>query len=168
MRFGIEDHPSPPGDCGRLSLHVIAMHRKLAETVLSIQKGIASSKRPEDRELATEYMAALAPILASAVLGNDVLADVTTIDRRFGQTRLVDVGPFRDAFDQWISFREEYRRFVLGGMTTNERLFADGKLDAFNVAQATKDVDQLERILRDVYLDEPSIQMLVAHMKKSS
>lgn len=144
------------------------MHNKLAKTILSLKKGIESSKRPDDRELAAEYLAALAPILASSLLGNDVLAEIKAMDRFFGHTWLNDVEPFRSAFEQWALFREEYRRFILGGMTTNERLFADGQLDAFDRAKATRNLEQLRQILHNVYLDEPSIRMIIESAKQNT
>ena len=142
------------------------MHRKLAQTILCLQIGIKSSNRPHDRELAAEYLAALAPVLASAVLGSDILAEIKSIDRLFGQTWLEDVEPFRESLDHWSAFREEYRRFALGGMTTNERLFADGQLDAFDRAEANRDFDQMRSILRSVYVDDPSIQMIIENVKQ--
>jgi len=36
------------------------MHRTLAETIMSFSRGIERSKRPEDRKLAADYLAALA------------------------------------------------------------------------------------------------------------
>ena len=142
------------------------MHRKLAQTILCLQNGIKTSNRPHDRELAAQYLAALAPVLASAVLGSDILAEIKAIDRLFGQTWLDDVEPFRHALDHWSAFRDEYRRFALGGMTTNDRLFSDGQLDEFDRAESTGDFDQMRRILRSIYLDDPSIQMIIENAKQ--
>jgi hypothetical protein len=144
------------------------MHRKLAQAILSLQNGIKSSSRPDDRKLAAEYMAALAPILASVVVGTDVLADIKNIDRLFGQTWLRDTEPFRHALEHWSSFREEYRRFAFGGMTTNERLFADGQLDTFERAEAIGNFEQMELILRSVYLDEPSIKTIIENAEEKT
>lgn len=129
--------------------------------ILSLQHGIELSTRPDDRKLASEYMAAMAPVLASAVLGNDLLSAIKAIDRLFGQTWITDAEPFRDAFDKWAAFKNEYRQFAFSGMTTNERLFADDTLDAFDHARETRNVAKMKQILRDVYLDEGSIQMIV-------
>jgi hypothetical protein len=62
------------------------MHRTLAETIECFHEGIARSKRPEDRALAKDYLASLAPLLARATLGTDILRDLSTIDRLFGHT----------------------------------------------------------------------------------
>ncbi|MGH8589228.1 MAG: AMP-binding protein, partial [Gammaproteobacteria bacterium] len=41
------------------------MYRILAEAIDCLSRGIRESRRPEDRKLATDYLAALAPLLAS-------------------------------------------------------------------------------------------------------
>ncbi len=38
------------------------MHRALAETIASFSRGIERSQCPEDRKLAADYLAALAPL----------------------------------------------------------------------------------------------------------
>ena len=96
------------------------MYRGLAEMILSLQRGIALSTRPEDRRLASEYLAALTPVLASAVLGIDILSAIKTIDRLFGQTWIIDLEPFCEAFDKWTAFKKEYRQSAFSGMTTNK------------------------------------------------
>lgn len=68
------------------------MYRTLAEIVEGIEPGIRESKnRPEDQKLANDYLAALAPLLASAVLGRDILRQLPVVERLLGQT------PFREA-----------------------------------------------------------------------
>ena len=66
------------------------MHRRLAETIKSFEHGIKDSRRPEDRQIARDYLAALAPVLASTVLGDDILSEIRAIDRLFGQTWITD------------------------------------------------------------------------------
>jgi len=137
------------------------MHRSLAETIESFAQGIAVSTRPDDRKLASDYLAALAALLASAVLGKDILSEIRSTDRLFGQTWINDVEPFRQAFAKWDTFKDEYRTFAFSGMTVNERLFANGTLEKFDDAKATNDAVQMERLLRDVSVDEPSIRKIV-------
>jgi hypothetical protein len=50
------------------------MHRTLAETIDGFARGIERSKRPEDRKLAADYLAALASLLARATLGETGLS----------------------------------------------------------------------------------------------
>jgi hypothetical protein len=46
-------------------------------------------------------------------------------------------------------------------MTTNERLFAAGLLDGFDRAVADRDGAQVRQILRAVFVDEPSIELIL-------
>ena len=64
------------------------MYRKLAEIILEIEKGIRESKRPDDRKLANDYLAALAPLLAAAVSGQDILRELPLFERLLGHTWL--------------------------------------------------------------------------------
>ena len=89
------------------------MHRELANTIKLLERGIERSNRPEDRKLAADYLAALAPALASAVLGDDILPRLKDIDRLFGHSWLIDPTPFEDAFNSWRKFRSEYESFSL-------------------------------------------------------
>jgi hypothetical protein len=73
------------------------MHRTLAETIQSFSRGIELSKRPEDRKLAADYLAALAPLLARATLGENILRDLGAIERLFGQTWIIESAPFDEA-----------------------------------------------------------------------
>jgi hypothetical protein len=52
------------------------MHRALAEAIASFEDGMERSNRPEDRKLAHDYLAALAPLLARAVMGIDILQEI--------------------------------------------------------------------------------------------
>jgi hypothetical protein len=137
------------------------MHRRLAETIKSFEHGIKVSRRPEDRQIARDYLAALASVLASTVLGDDILSVIRAIDRLFGQTWITDADPFQQAFANWDAFKDEYRRFVFSGMTVNERLYANGTLEAFDDAKATKDVEQMEQLLGDVHVDDTSIKKII-------
>ncbi|HEX2094167.1 MAG TPA: hypothetical protein VHG28_17320 [Longimicrobiaceae bacterium] len=137
------------------------MHRLLAEAIDSLARGIERSSRPEDRKLVGNYLAALAPVLARAVLGQDILRALPDIDRLFDQTRLVDSAPFDDAFSKWRAFKAEYSKSVLGGMTVNERLSATDQLEAFDRARAACDQDEVRRLLRDVLVDETAIERIV-------
>jgi hypothetical protein len=138
------------------------VHRTLAETIDAFARGIRASSRPEDRKLASDYLAALAPLLAATVLGRDVLAQLPQIDRLFGHTWLHDGELFRDAFAKWTTFKAEYLPFALGSMTVNERLSAMGTLESFDRALETRDADQVSELLRAVYVDEASIKQIIA------
>ncbi len=137
------------------------MHRALAETIEGFSRGIKRSNRPEDRKFATDYLAALAPLLARATLGENILNDLGTIERLFGQTRIIDSAPFEDAFEKWRTFKSEYEQWAMSGMTVNERLHAVGLLDAFERACESQERDKAREILLEVHADEPSIQKIL-------
>jgi hypothetical protein len=74
------------------------MSHDLAKVVVSFARGIHESNRPEDRELVSDYLAALAPLLGKAVIGEDIQDDLKNMNRLFGHTWVVDPQPFEDAF----------------------------------------------------------------------
>ena len=137
------------------------MYRTLAEAIESFSRGIARSKRPEDRKLAADYLAALAPLLARATLGETILRDLGTVDRLFGETWIIESEPFEEAFEKWRAFKVEYERWAMSGMTTNERLSALGLLGAFDDACRSRDTAMARALLSKTHLDEPSIQAIV-------
>ena len=47
------------------------------------------------------------------------------------------------------------------GMTVNERLFLSGQMDDFDEAVARRNVPELERILRSVYLQPDGIRAVI-------
>jgi hypothetical protein len=138
------------------------MHRTLAEAIESIALGIRESNRPEDRKLAADYLAALAPVLAAVVLGKDVLRELPAIERLFGDTRLIDDAPFQEGLAKWRQFREEYETWMLSPLTVNERLFALGTIDAFDRARAAGDKETMGRLLTEARVDTPSIRKIVS------
>ena len=140
------------------------MHRTLAEAIEAFSRGIERSQRPEDRKLATEYLAALAPLLARATIGETILVEVRQVERLFGHTWIADGAPFEEAFSKWRSFKSEYERWVVSGMTVNERLHALGLLEAFDAACASHDRAGARRLLQDAYVDEASIQTILEQM----
>ena len=137
------------------------MHHELANTIKLLERGIGQSKRPEDRKLAADYLAALAPLLAAAVLGDDILSRLNSIERLFGHSWLIDQTPFEDAFNSWRKFRDEYETFTLGGMTVNERLHALGVLDEYDRAITERDYSALENLLRQAKVDDDSIRKII-------
>jgi hypothetical protein len=138
------------------------MHRALAETIESFSRGIERSRRPEDRKLAADYLAALAPLLARATLGETILKDLQAIDRLFGHTWIIDPAPFEDAFEKWRTFKSEYERWAVSGMTVNERLHALGLLTAFEEACQSHNADKAKDLLTQAHVDEPSIRQILA------
>jgi hypothetical protein len=137
------------------------MYRTLAEMVEGIERGIRESNRPEDRKLANDYLAALAPLLASAVLGKDILRQLPVVERLLGHTWLIDDAPFREALSKWRLFREEYETFALSSMTVNERLVALGTLEAFDRAKAAHDCEEARRLLTEAKVDAASISRII-------
>ena len=135
--------------------------RLLAEAITSFADAIRVSSRPEDRTLAAEYLSALAPMLARAMLGESVLEEVREMERLLGETWLIDEAPFADALAKWGEFETLYRRSVLAGMTVNERLHASGVLEQFEEAMRFGDRGTVERLLRDTFVDEASVSRIV-------
>lgn len=133
----------------------------MAETIRRFSQGLQHSKRPEDRKLATDYLAALAPLLANATLGENILKDLGTIERLLGQTWLVDPAPFQEALEEWRTFKSEYEKWTLSGMTVNERLHALGLLEAFDRACKSQDRVKVTALLQKVHVDEPSIRQIL-------
>jgi hypothetical protein len=137
------------------------MHRSLAEVIEAFADASRSSTRPEDRKLAHDCIAALAPLLASAVLGKDLLRALPELERLFGSTRWIDTRPFEPALAKWRQFRREYEEFALSGMTVNERLAALGTLAAFDRARSCRDTAEMERLLTQAYVDTPSMRKII-------
>lgn len=137
------------------------MHRTLAEVIEGIGRGARESTRPEDRKLAADYLAALGPLLASAVLGRDILRELSAVERMFRHTRLIDDTPFREALEKWSLFRAEYETWVLSAMTVNERLHALGTLESFDQARAARDKGTVERLLKEARVDSHSIMTIL-------
>ena len=50
----------------------------------------------------------------------------------------------------------------LEAMTTNEKLFATGKQDAFDRAVIERDAAKVRAILRQVHVDEASIELTIS------
>ena len=98
---------------------------------------------------------------ASRIGLEDRKRELPAIERLFGHAWLIDDGPFRGALLKWRQFREAYETFALGGLTVNERLFALGTFDAFDRAQAARDVAEIRRLLTEAHVDEPSIQQII-------
>ncbi len=82
---------------------------KLASCILAFSRGIAASNRPEDRALAAQYLAALAPLLAKVVRKEDGGGGVEDVDRLFGHTWIIDIAPFKEAFELWTESKVEMR-----------------------------------------------------------
>lgn len=137
------------------------MYRNLAETINSFSNGLRECHRPEDRELISDYLASLAPLLARAVMGDNILQELPKVERLFGHTWIIDTEPFERAFDHWRKFKEEYAEAVLSGMTVNERLYALGLIDDFDNSCKAKDRKQIEEILHRARLDEEAINQIV-------
>jgi len=60
--------------------------------------------------LASQYLAALAPLLAKIVAKEEVSSDVEDMDRLFGQTWIVDMAPFKEAFELWKQSKIEIQK----------------------------------------------------------
>jgi hypothetical protein len=140
----------------------------LAEVVELFEAGLASCHRSEDRAVVEKYLSALAPILAGAVVGKDVLARLQQVERLFGHTWLIDQSPFESAFSKWREFRREYEQFLVRGMTVNERLHALSLLESYDQAVASNDLKEVERILKAVHVDDDSITSIVASIRGSA
>ncbi len=54
------------------------------------------------------------------------------------------------------------------GMTVNERLFLSGQMNHFDEAIAHRNIPELERILRSVYLEPDSIRAVIEQVLGSA
>ena len=143
------------------------MHRELAKTILLFSQGVEKSNRPEDRKLVNDYLAALAPLLAHTVIGDDILKEIRAIERLFGNTWVIDNSPFETAFKNWRLFKEEYETFALSNMTVNERLFSLELIDVFDIACKEKDESKIREILERARLDNESIDSIIKPIVKN-
>jgi hypothetical protein len=134
------------------------MYQALAEAISEFHTALECTTCPEDRAMVSDYLAALAPLLARATLGRDILRDIPAIERLFGQASFIDVHPFESAFRRWREFVVEYSRHALSALTVNERLVATGQLDDFDAASKRRDFAAMRDILRRIYLDDASIE----------
>ena len=67
------------------------------------------------------------------------------------------MAPFEEAFARWRAFKTDYVKWVVGGMTVNERLHAMGTLTQFDEARAARDATGARRLLEEAHVDEGSI-----------
>jgi hypothetical protein len=141
------------------------MYRTLAEALDSLDRGTRVSTHPEDRKLVTEYLAALAPLLARSVLGQDILGDLPSIERLLGHTWLIDQSPFDDGLLKLREFIARYTRFALTAMPVNERLLTLGTLETFDSARAAGDLREVQKLLEDAYVDAESVQNILREMR---
>jgi hypothetical protein len=57
-----------------------------------------------------------------------------------------------------------YTREQLTGMTTNERLFETGLMNAFDQAISEDDYEKVRLILRSVFVDSESIDLIISRL----
>ncbi len=62
--------------------------------------------------------------------------------------------------------KDKKKKLNYAGMTVNERLYLSGQLKEFDAAIDCKDKAKLIEILRDIEVDEPSIQKTVERVLK--
>lgn len=137
-------------------------YRGLAEAVDAFSRGLTRCTRPEDRTLVAFYLSELAPLLARAALGKDILRELEGVERMFGISWLIDIEPFADALEKWRRFKVDYEKSVLAAMTANERLHALGILDAFDQARASGDRDGARVLLQKVHLDSKAMDEILS------
>lgn len=137
------------------------MNDTLAKCVIEFTDGLSNCHHPEDKAVIERYLASLAPILAKATIGADVLHDLQQIERLFGNTWLKDDQPFKDALFSWRKFKTEYELLALKGMTAHERLSALHLLSDYDAAVLKGDKKLMKALLERVYLDIASIQQIV-------
>jgi hypothetical protein len=137
------------------------MHDTLAKCILAFDIGLTECHRSEDRALVSTYLAALARVLAKCSVGSDVLGDLQSIERLFGNSWVIDEKPFAAALNYWREFKNAYERLSLGVMTVNERLFALHLLDEFEAAKDSNNTVHMKTLLRRIYVEEQSIEAIL-------
>ena len=131
-----------------------------------LDDGLRRCTRPEDRSVVADYLGCLAPMLGKVVLGATVLDRIQEMDRRLGQTWVTDVAPFERGLARYADFKAEYERFVLGGMTVNERLHALGLTEQADSARAAGDAETLRGLLRRALVPESDIESAIAKLRR--
>lgn len=147
--------------CHLIIVGPFGMHDTLAKCILAFDAGLTECHRSEDRALVSTYLAALAPVLAKCSVGSDVLGDLQSIERLFGNSWVIDERPFLTALNYWREFKNSYERLSLGAMTVNERLFALHLLDEFAAAKNSNNTERMKTLLRRVYVEEQSIEAIL-------
>lgn len=80
----------------------------LRRAILAVEDGRRRSRRPEDRTLATDLLAELAPLLADLIEGADVSDRLIAVERLVGNRWFVDSAPFEEGLAKWHAFRKRY------------------------------------------------------------
>jgi len=142
------------------------VHRALAEAIELFSA--TDCHREEDRAVVRRYLAALAPLLAHAVLAKDILGEINEVEGLFGHTWLLDPVPYEPAFAKWREFRDDYERFVVRGMTVNERLHAFSLAEAYDRAVTCGDFATIRGILTTVRVDAASIEQILAGIRSET
>lgn len=81
-----------------------------------------------------------------------------------------DSGALLHPIEDVLGFRRQlgiistYHETALGGLTVNERLYVSGLLDLFDRAAGSKDVALVGALLRNVEVDEDSIELTLAQL----
>jgi hypothetical protein len=76
-------------------------------------------------------------------------------------TDLDSVGQCRLALEKWQTFRAEYERWAVSGMTVDERLHALGLLPELDRARRARDAVVARRILARAHVDEPLMEAVL-------
>ena len=137
------------------------MYRSLAETIKLFSVAIANSNRPEDKKLGSDYLLALAPLLAEDVLDEPILTRFIDVESLLKNTWVVEQDLFEDAFSKWAEFSDVYLCAVLSDMSLAERLSVLSLEDEFAAVKASQDEEKMRSILRRIKLDESEINRII-------
>jgi hypothetical protein len=122
--------------------------------------GLAEEK---DRSLFALYLEHVDALVKRVARGDPMEDKILLIERLFGQTFVVDASAYEELYALWRAFREEVSR-LLGGMTVNERLWALGLLDKFDLACRLGGWFDAACYLRAAEVSEDDIQSILTTM----
>ena len=137
------------------------MVNALSNCILKIEHGICHSNCPEDQRLGEKFLVCLGPLLAASELSCVELRQIKEFERLVGNSFLTDPNPFGTFYEDWTEYKIQCERMICGGMTVNERLFALGLLDDFELCEKNRDWMRMEQILREAHVDSRDIDAII-------
>ena len=140
----------------------------LSHCILKIEHGVNTTNRPEDRVLGERWLAYLASVLATAETSSATINQMDGFDRLVGSSFLIDPKPFGTFYDDWREYRNQNERFIISGMTGNERLLVLGLIDTFDHLVTKKQWEELRLLLRRAHFDEMNIEAIILQQQQKS
>lgn len=133
----------------------------LADFILEVHGLSMETHEASDRSLYPKYLTNAGIILAKVIRDREVVDEIETMERLFGQTWLNDSSAYEKIYSVWNRLKELLNQSSIHGMSVNERLSLFDLLDEFDSAVKKHDATSLKRILTKCLLDEKSIEAII-------